>query len=91
MTFQKGVVTNPKGRPKGSVSPKTVAMNRIFKVMAKHADMFEKELSGVAKKQILGFYLKFVKDIQPKSIEITGEDGGPIETINVIIPEGFKP
>jgi hypothetical protein len=74
MPFKKGESGNLKGRPKGSLSDKAIAINVIFKIMNKYQDKFEQELSSLAAKDIVGFYKTFVQPLQPKKIDFFEEN-----------------
>lgn len=71
MAFVKGDSRiNREGRPKGSVQDRMVAINIIMAIMKKRGEKFHKEMSALADKNIVAYYLKFVKDLQPKQIEL---------------------
>lgn len=72
--YKSGESGNPKGRPAGSVSPKTVAMNIIFKVMEKYQDKFNKVMIEEAEKNIKKFYTDYVNPLQPKNSSVEIDD-----------------
>ena len=61
------------GRPKGS---RSIAIEVIFKVFEKHGKKdFEKEMIDICKKNPVAYYLKFVQPLQPKSVNLTDDEG----------------
>jgi len=73
MKFKKGKSGNPTGRPIGS-SKRLTAINIILDIFNDRADNFKSLLELEADRDILKFYEKYIKDLQPKLKVESGKD-----------------
>ena len=72
MHFEKGNPGGP-GRPKGQTSPYTVIKNMIVKIFLEEGqEKFEAQMRNGARKNPIGYYLKFIEKDMPKAIELSG-------------------
>lgn len=74
--FKKG----NRGRPKGAVSWKTQALKLIGEVYKDREVEAENYLRSLPIERL---YKEFILPFLPKNIELTGENGGPIETFQI--------
>jgi len=88
MPFQKGVVTNPKGRTKGSKNKTTLIKQQILEIFTEKnvKDRIGKLLEGNNKNDLKWFVDGIIK-ILPKDVDL---DLGN-SNINFIISDKFKP
>lgn len=80
MAFKKGQRANPNGRPKGSKNK--ISKPVVDTILETHKKLLERgtDLEACALENPRWFYEHFFKNLIPKNVEITGEDGGPIKT-----------
>ncbi len=95
MVFEKGISGNPAGKPKGAISVRNLPVHIIYKVFKKYgAEKFEQELTKLAKEKPIGYYLKFIRPIQPNIMDMfkTDDDATSLEiTIKKTYEEHMKP
>lgn len=85
MAFQKGQSGNPKGRTPGT---RSIAIDIIFRLMARYQEQFEKQMDLKARESIIKFYDSYVQPLQPTKFDLSGEIAQKI--INVTRPSSLK-
>ena len=95
--FQKGVATNPKGKPKGAVSDKTKFWNEMKDYMINEgAAKFQEELMKLKGPQFINAYSNSLEYFQPRLSRTTleGDKDKPVtvQFPNIIImpPSGTE-
>jgi len=85
------LTTAEPGRPKGSVSPKTIAINIIFNIFEEFGQHeFRKQMKEMCMKNPVAYYLKFMEPIQPKDIKIAPSEGNEMSFEIKITPAESK-
>lgn len=67
------------GRPKGVGNKLPRDLKAKVLAICDHLEAQQKGLQEEAEKDPQWFYTNFVKPMLPKNVEITGEDGGPVD------------
>lgn len=81
-TIKKGVVLNPKGRPKGSLNRTTSELKEAIKtILDTELEKVQEHLEQLEPKERLDFMTKLLPYVMPKQSEITGEVKTPITKI----------
>lgn len=83
--FKKGQSGNPAGKKPGTKN--RLPVNLIKKILAitEQLEAEGKGLGDCANQEPKWFFEHFVKPILPKNVEVTGADGGPIQTTVEVI------
>lgn len=70
-TVKKGVVLNPKGRPKGSQNRNTTELKEVIKtILDSELDKIQKNLNQLEPKERLDFLVKILPYVLPKQSQI---------------------
>ena len=85
--FVKGQSGNPSGRAKTN---KGIAIELIYKVFLEHKEQFESEMEKEASKDIKKFYHAYLKDLQPKNIELDANITAQLTLTEWLADKGVK-
>lgn len=81
-TIKKGIVLNPKGRPKGSLNRTTSELKEAIKtILDTELEKVQEHLEQLEPKERLDFVTKLLPYVVPKQSEINGELKTPITKI----------
>lgn len=84
-TIKKGVVLNPKGRPKGALNRNTAELKEALKtILDAELEKVQEYLELLEPKERLDFVAKLLPYVVPKQSEVDHKNGGGIASIPVV-------